>query len=127
MHFQVTGKNCPAFWVSNPTEFEKFKQDIATAMKQSEVVKLVKPTPKPVSKKYTLPTGIVKLGDKGTKVKQLQTALNAAKFNLKGKVDGIFGKDTLQALERFQSVHCNPIDGIYGVKSRSALDKLLNN
>jgi N-acetylmuramoyl-L-alanine amidase len=128
-HFDVTGKNCPAFWISDPTEFEKFKQDIVIAMKQSEVVKPVKPTPKPkpVSEKYTLPIGIVKLGDRGEKVKQLQTALNAAKFKLKGKVDGIFGQDTLQALKRFQSVHCNPVDGIYGIKSRTALDKLLNN
>jgi N-acetylmuramoyl-L-alanine amidase len=129
MHFQVTGKNCPAFWVSNPKGFEKFKLDIASAMKQSEVVKPVKltPKPKPVSAKYTLPTGIIKLGDKGTKVKQLQTVLNAAKFKLKGKVDGIFGQDTLQALKRFQSVHCNPVDGIYGNKTKAALDKLLNN
>jgi N-acetylmuramoyl-L-alanine amidase len=126
-HFDVTGKNCPAFWVSNPVRFEEFKRDIAIAMKQSEVVKPVKPTAKPVTKKYTLPIGIVKLGDRGTKVKQLQTALNAAKFKLKGKVDGIFGQDTLQALKRFQSVHCNPVDGIYGIKSRAALDKLLNN
>ncbi|MCM3730085.1 N-acetylmuramoyl-L-alanine amidase [Fictibacillus nanhaiensis] len=129
MHFQITGKNCPAFWVSDPIGFEKFKQDIASAMKQSDKVvePIKKPTTKPAIKKYTLPTGIVKLGDKGTKVKQLQTALNAVKFKLKGKVDGIFGQDTLQALKRFQSVHCNPVDGIYGTKSRAALNKLLNN
>jgi peptidoglycan hydrolase-like protein with peptidoglycan-binding domain len=45
------------------------------------------------------------MGSKGTQVVQLQNALNAAGFKLQGKVDGIFGADTLQAVKRFQSVH----------------------
>jgi N-acetylmuramoyl-L-alanine amidase len=88
-----------------------------------------KPAPKPVTapkKKYELPSGILKLGSFGSSVKLLQNALNAAGFKLKGSVDGDFGPDTLQALKRFQSVHCNPADGVYGAKTREALNKVLN-
>jgi N-acetylmuramoyl-L-alanine amidase len=28
MHYDVTGKNCPAMWVSKPSEFERFKQEV---------------------------------------------------------------------------------------------------
>lgn len=35
-HYDVTEKNCPAFWVSNPAGFNKFKQDIKTAMEDKE-------------------------------------------------------------------------------------------
>ena len=73
-----------------------------------------------------MPSRTLRVGDSGNDVTLLQQALNAAGFKLKGKVDGIFGADTLQALKRFQSVHANPTDGIAGKDTYSALDKLLN-
>jgi N-acetylmuramoyl-L-alanine amidase len=80
-----------------------------------------KPTPKPVVKKSpTLPTGVLKKGDKGDAVKKLQTALNTLKFNC-GKADGIYGEGTKDAVYRFQSVFCNPADGVYGPKTRAAM------
>ncbi|WP_321164463.1 peptidoglycan-binding domain-containing protein [Saccharococcus caldoxylosilyticus] len=32
----------------------------------------------------------------------------------------------MDALKRFQSMYVPPVDGIYGPKTRAALDKLLN-
>lgn len=31
-HYDITGKNCPAFWVSNPAGFTKFKADVKKEM-----------------------------------------------------------------------------------------------
>lgn len=89
-----------------------------------------KPKPKPKAEpkaKFSMPNGVVRYGDKGADVTKLQKALNAAKFKLKGKVDGSFGPDTLQALKRFQSVYTPyEVDGIYGPKTKAALNKVVN-
>ncbi|WOD61752.1 M15 family metallopeptidase [Niallia taxi] len=74
---------------------------------------------------YTLPTGTYKKGSKGTAVKQIQEALNKLYFKC-GTADGIWGAKTEDALRRFQSVHCNPVDGIYGKNTRAAMLKQLN-
>jgi N-acetylmuramoyl-L-alanine amidase len=71
--------------------------------------------------KYVLPDGILKLGNKGTKVKQLQEALNAINFNC-GKADGIYGPQTQKAVKDFQSAHKGlKVDGIYGPQTKQAL------
>jgi|GEM_PF-1882995 len=74
---------------------------------------------------YTLPTGTYKKGSKGTAVKQIQNALNKLNFKC-GTADGIWGAKTEDALRRFQSVYCNPVDGIYGKNTRAAMLKQLN-
>lgn len=85
-----------------------------------------KPAPAPAKPKHVIPNVTLRSGSKGYQVILLQEALNAAGFKLKGKVDGAFGPDTLQALKRFQSVHANPADGIAGPGTRAALDRVLN-
>jgi N-acetylmuramoyl-L-alanine amidase len=71
--------------------------------------------------KYVLPDGILKLGNKGTKVKQLQEALNAINFNC-GKADGIYGPQTQKAVKDFQSAHKElKADGIYGPQTKQVL------
>jgi N-acetylmuramoyl-L-alanine amidase len=83
------------------------------------------PKPAPAKPKYVIPTQTLKYGMKGTAVKQLQIALNAAYFKC-GTPDGSFGPATLDALKRFQSVYANPVDGMFGPKTRAALDRIVN-
>jgi N-acetylmuramoyl-L-alanine amidase CwlA len=86
------------------------------------VKKPAAPAPKP---KFTIPSGTLKSGAKGTAVTQLQTALNAANFSC-GTPDGSYGAKTVDAVKRFQSVYCNPADGVYGPKTAIALNKVVN-
>lgn len=81
-----------------------------------------KPTPKPSVK---LPGGVLRQGSRGNSVKTLQRALNKAHFKV-GKVDGIYGAKTTDAVRRFQLVHdAHNVDGIYGARTRSRLAKLI--
>lgn len=78
------------------------------------------PTPK-----YTLPDGVLKLGDRGESVKQLQLALNAAKFKC-GEADGVYGPSTADAVKRFQMVYLpREADGVYGPKTKAKLAEVL--
>lgn len=81
--------------------------------------------------KIVIPTVTLKFGDQGTNVLSLQRALCEAAFypdkGAKNKgCDGIYGKDTQDAVKRFQSVYANPADGIYGKATQAALKKVLN-
>jgi murein DD-endopeptidase MepM/ murein hydrolase activator NlpD len=67
---------------------------------------------------------VLKLGDRGAEVKILQNALN--KIGYKLVADGVFGLLTESAVKDFQKAHGLVVDGIYGPKSSSALDKVLN-
>jgi N-acetylmuramoyl-L-alanine amidase len=148
-HYDITGKNCPAFWVSNPAGFEAFKAEVGKRLRggsatyttkapttvkapqkvtPAQKISSAQTTAKP---KFVLPNRILKLGDKGSDVLLLQKALIAANFYPdknapNGGADGVFGPKTQDALKRFQSVYANPADGIYGPRTRAALDKLLN-
>lgn len=85
-----------------------------------------KPTPAPAKPSYSLPTGTYRYGSKGSAVSTIQKALNKLYFKC-GAVDGSFGPQTLDALKRFQSVYTPyDVDGIYGVKTRTAMLKQLN-
>ncbi|MEK4565175.1 N-acetylmuramoyl-L-alanine amidase [Alkalihalobacillus sp. FSL R5-0424] len=81
---------------------------------------------KPVKKKYQLPTKTLRRGAKGNDVRILQTALNAANFNV-GAVDGDFGRKTDDAVRRFQSVYLpREVDGIAGPNTYKEIDKVVN-
>lgn len=93
--------------------------------------KVAKPAPKPKpapapKPKHSIAKPTLKMNSKGSQVKLLQENLNDAHFKLKGRVDGAFGPDTLQALKRFQLIHCHPADGVYGSKTAAAMNKVLN-
>jgi N-acetylmuramoyl-L-alanine amidase len=83
------------------------------------------------SYRFPLPDGILKKGDRGEKVKQLQRALAAVYFypdrNAPNDgVDGVFGEKTEDALKRFQSVYLpNEVDGIYGPNTMKKLKAVL--
>jgi N-acetylmuramoyl-L-alanine amidase len=75
--------------------------------------------------KYPLPSGILKRGSKGEGVKQLQNALNAVYFKC-GKVDGIYGPKTEDAVRRFQKVYLPyEVDGVYGPNTMKKLKAVL--
>jgi murein L,D-transpeptidase YcbB/YkuD len=62
----------------------------------------------------------LKRGDQGDDVRQLQTALTDAGYDL-GKIDGDFGIMTQRAVVCFQFEHTLEVDGICGPKTRAAL------
>ncbi|MCU7737287.1 N-acetylmuramoyl-L-alanine amidase [Priestia megaterium] len=83
------------------------------------------PSPTPPSEQYPLPNGILKQGDSGEAVKQLQRALNAVNFKV-GSVDGIYGVQTKDAVRRFQLVYLPyDVDGIYGPQTKNKLAAVL--
>lgn len=83
------------------------------------------PTPTPPSEQYPLPNGILKQGDSGEAVKQIQRALNAVNFKV-GSVDGIYGVQTKDAVRRFQLVYLPyDVDGIYGPQTKNKLAAVL--
>ncbi|MET3686069.1 N-acetylmuramoyl-L-alanine amidase [Priestia megaterium] len=83
------------------------------------------PSPNPPSEQYLLPNGILKQGDSGEAVKQLQKALNAINFKV-GSVDGIYGVQTKDAVRRFQLVYLPyDVDGIYGPQMKNKLAAVL--
>ena len=63
---------------------------------------------------------VVRSGDRGDAVKELQTRLIELGY-LSGKADGIFGLATLQALKSFQKANNLTADGIAGSKTWSSL------
>lgn len=81
--------------------------------------------------RFPLPSGILRRGDRGNEVKQLQRALAAVYFfpdrnAPENGVDGIFGPKTEDAVRRFQSVYLPyEVDGIYGPNTRKKLQAVL--
>jgi len=73
----------------------------------------------------TLTSGLLKQGTSGADVKALQHALAAAGHS-PGTIDGDFGPKTEQALIAFQEAAGIPADGVYGPRTKAALEKKLN-
>jgi peptidoglycan hydrolase-like protein with peptidoglycan-binding domain len=67
----------------------------------------------------TYPT--ISVGSRGSTVSYLQEKLNSLGYNC-GKVDGIFGSKTLTAVEKFQKAKHLAVDGIVGPKTWAALN-----
>lgn len=72
-----------------------------------------------------LPNGVLRKGDSGEAVKQLQRALKEAKFD-PGAIDGKFGPATHNAVLRFQMMYRDLADdGVYGPKTKAKLAEVL--
>ena len=85
------------------------------------------PTPTPDPAPAPTPTvTLVRFGNKGSKVKELQEKLIKLGYDCgKAGADGDFGLKTLAAVLKFQREHSLEIDGIAGPKTFEALDKAL--
>lgn len=101
---------------------------------------LVKPvSPKPISPKPEIPkpvppkpilqlslVGYLAKGHKGEDVKNLQTALIHLGF-LNDRADGIFGVNTLRAVQHFQIANKLVVDGIAGRLTKERINESLRN
>ncbi|MED2975077.1 L,D-transpeptidase family protein [Fictibacillus sp. B-59209] len=65
----------------------------------------------------------LKLGSKGTEVKELQRTLTNKGYSTKG-IDGIFGKNTDSAVRKFQKANKLKVDGIVGPATKKMLGML---
>lgn len=90
---------------------------------------VVTATPAPTPKPTAVPTvavsvnpeyGVVQMGDKGDEVLRLQETLAQYGY-YDGELDGRFGRQTRQAVERFQYCHGLYADGIAGRNTLSVL------
>jgi N-acetylmuramoyl-L-alanine amidase len=133
-HYDVTHKNCPAPWVADVSKFVEFKCQVAEKMAPT----VVTPTPvaTPISTTPVIPKAIpvvakaataqpsvslLRQGDTGAAVKEMQTKLNKAGFNC-GAADGIFGAKTTDALRKFQASRNLTVDGVYGPATKAKLE-----
>lgn len=128
-HFDVNGKLCPIYWVTDEDDWKKFKAEVNAELKklkgEKEPVKVeTKPVKKEkkVDEKYagTFPKlperGYFEDGDEGTQAKNLQKFLNwYGNYGL--KVDGIIGEKTIAAVKKFQKAEDLTADGLFGGKS----------
>jgi len=71
-----------------------------------------------------LTSGLLRQGTSGPEVKAVQQAL-AAVGHSPGKIDGVFGAQTVQALAAFQTSVGLPADGVWGPETKAALEKKL--
>ncbi|MCB2224176.1 MAG: peptidoglycan-binding protein [Actinobacteria bacterium] len=69
-------------------------------------------------------TRLLKVGARGTDVRQLQQALASGGYD-PGGVDGVFGPKTAAAVKAFQAARGITADGIVGSESRRVLSNLL--
>ena len=84
------------------------------------------PVPPSKPTKVPVPNGtpVLKTGSTGTRVRQLQTALNITRAKKIG-VDGAYGTQTASAVRAFQTAHKLTADGEYGERTEAALRKAL--
>lgn len=65
--------------------------------------------------------GMLRMGSKGARVRDLQTLLNRAGFPV--KVDGDYGKATRDAVKAFQRRYSVEVDGVVGPATQRALEQ----
>lgn len=125
-HFDVNGKLCPIYWVTDEEDWLAFKDEVNAELKK---LKGEKETVKKPKGKYsgTLPTmpkrGYLKKGDTGTQVGRLQSFLNwYGDYGL--AVDEDYGSLTESAVEDFQAAEGLTADGKFGKKSLAKAESL---
>ena len=72
----------------------------------------------------SIPDPVLKKGNKGEKVIQLQLILNTLEYNC-GDTDGDYGTKTENSVKLLQSNNQLVIDGVYGNNSKNCVESLL--
>lgn len=88
-----------------------------TRLRVGQKLLLTAPVPEPEGKPAGRP--ILRKGDKGEAVKELQTLLREQGFAV--EVDGVFGRETEKAVKDFQAKHGLVTDGVVGAQTWEAL------
>ncbi|MER2293971.1 MAG: M15 family metallopeptidase [Desemzia incerta] len=115
-------------------EAHNIKNYTGTAAQNIQLLESVKKNgifPKKATKKYPLPDATYWVKNprfKGEGVRQVQEALASIYFYPKkgaknNGIDGIYGPDTSDAVERFQTVNDLKADGDYGPATKKVLEK----
>lgn len=130
-HYDVTGKICPNPYVKNNgkngnwtwTEFKnnlKQYRQLGSITIPDRSVDPPAPDPKPTP---TPPSTILRRGDRGDAVKTMQTMLIKCGYSCgNAGADGIFGSGTESAVRKFQKTSKLSVDGLYGPKTKAALE-----
>lgn len=134
-HYDVTGKTCPNPYVKNNglngnwtwDEFianvKQYRKDGTITIPDRSGGTTIPQTT--TSKANTSTKSYLQKGDKGNAVKEMQTMLIACGYSCGScGADGDFGNGTLSALKSFQSDQKLSVDGLYGSKSKAALEAL---
>lgn len=120
-HFDVTGKLCPIYYVTDEKAWKQFKSDLNKRYKM-----LVKEKKKSLP---TVPKNTLKKGSKGTKVGQLQKCLNYLGIKdddgKKLEIDKSFGNATYEAMKNFQKKYGLEVDGSYGPASYEKMKSVI--
>lgn len=115
-HFDVSGKNCPAYWSGTEQKEVKWKSEFWSKLGNANSTVTQPPTTT-----TTATRSYLMKGDKGSGVKTMQENLNYMGYNC-GTPDGIFGSNTDAALRKFQKAYKLTVDGKYGAASKKALE-----
>ena len=139
-HYDVTGKICPNPYVKNNNyktswTWDQFKANLIQYRKDGTITlysgKAGTTPPNNNSSSSNSDSNssstTLKKGSTGNAVKSLQKMLIALGYNCgSAGVDGDFGNATLAALKQFQKDKGLIVDGIYGPKSKAALETAYN-
>ena len=126
-HYDVVGKICPNPYVKNNNfktswTWDQFKLNLQQYRKDNSVVIPSGQTPADVTPAPQT-NRLLKRGMNGDDVLKMQQILIAIGYSCgKYGADGDFGNATEKALKQFQKDKNLEVDGIYGPKSKSALE-----
>lgn len=124
-HWDITHKHCPEPWVQDGQKFIEFKQRVNAKLNGAveKPAPTPAPAPAPAPSKPSAPSTpslpVLKNGDKGEAVKELQTLLNTHGYKL--TVDGDFGAMTEGAVRDFQAKNGLAVDGVVGSQTWAKL------
>ena len=122
-HFDVNGKLCPIYFVTNESDWNKFKKEVGAKLASLKGTTTSTST-STTKTKPTIAQPTLKVGSSGTQVKYLQQDLNYI-LGTKLSVDSKFGDGTKDALKKFQTKYKLTVDGAYGPKSYEKMKSLL--